>query len=350
MKSPRSNNSQLFSIAHRLNSVYNNFMQSRPRWFWILIIPVLVSVLGVSATFAQSAQSQDRLYFPETGHWVIGDFLSAYQSAVNPKLLYGNPIADEFISSTADGRRVQYFEYARFEYRPENPPELRVVKSRLGQILYDQDPPGQVIPLPQGDAGCRYFSETGFQVCYAFLDFFDKYGGIDQFGYPVSGLQQRDSYLVQYFQFSRMEWHPELANGKRVTLTDVGRRYFYLFEDPRLAQAVTNGALHIVKDLQVQAYVSQPVMTGDGQQTVFVVVQDQSLSPVAGAAVTITVKQPDAPTEIAMTLPVNYTDDKGIARISFPVREQSKGVVEIVVVANYLELTQKTITSYRVWW
>ncbi len=103
---------------------------------------------------------------------------------------------------------MQYFEFARFELRPENPPELQVVKSELGKTLYEQEQPGGVISLPQGGTGCRYVKETGFQVCYSFLDFFDTYGGIDQFGYPVSDLEQHDTFAVQYFQFARPEWHP----------------------------------------------------------------------------------------------------------------------------------------------
>lgn len=325
-------------------------MQARPRWFWILILPVLVSILGVTATFAQSAQSDQRLYFKETGHWVVGDFLSAYNSVSDPALLYGLPITDEFVSKAADGRRVQYFEYARFEYRPENPPELRVVKSQLGKLLYAQSTHGEVVAQPQGNAGCRFFPETGFPVCYAFLDFFDKYGGIDQFGYPISDMELHDSFMVQYYMFARMEWHPEKPLGKQVVLTDVGRRYFSLFEDPRLAQAVTNGAPHVILELQVHAYVSQPVMTSDGQQTVFVVVQDQTLSPVEGATVNISLRLLDAPDGNEIPLPNTVTDEKGIARINFPIRQQAKGLVEIVVDISYNGLTQKTITSYRVWW
>ena len=320
------------------------------------MVPVMASILGITVTFAQgapnaqTAQNAQRQYFSETGHWVIGDFLTAYKSVANPALLYGLPVTNEFVSEVAGGRRVQYFEHVRFEFRPENPPELRVVKSPLGQILYDQAQPGPVIPLPQGDAGCRIFTETGFQVCYAFLDFFDTYGGIDQFGYPISDLEQHDSFLVQYFQFARMEWHPEKPAGKQVSLTDVGRRYFALFEDPRLAQPVTNGAPHIIQDLQVQAYVSQPVMTSTGEQTVYVIVQDQSLAPVEGAVVNVSLRFPNEPAGNEMTLPVDATDDKGIARITFPLRDQSNGLVEIVVTASFNDLTKKTITSYRVWW
>jgi len=324
-------------------------MQVCSHGLWLLIIPVLVSILVVTQAKPSAAQADPRQYFSETGHWVLGDFLIAYYSAADPALLYGLPITDEFVSDAAGGRLVQYFEYARFELRPENPPELRVVKSELGKTLYDQTPPGAVIDLPQGDTGCRSF-ESGFQVCYAFLDFFDTYGGIDQFGYPVSDLEEHETFGVQYFQFARLEWHPEQDFGLQVSLTDVGRRYFATYEDPRLAQAVTNGAPHIITDLQVQAYVSQPVMLADGEQTVYVVVQDQSLAPVSGAEVTIFLRQSTLAAGNTLNFPSGRTDDKGIARITFPMRDQTNGLVEIVVTASYGDLKKKTITSYRVWW
>jgi hypothetical protein len=322
-------------------------MKARPRWLWLMILPMLFSIMGVSVT---SAQGEQRRYFSETGHWVIGDFLSAYESVSDPALLYGMPITDAFDSLAASGRQVQYFENVRFELHPENPPELRVVKSKLGQIFYAQTQPGRAIALPKGDTGCQYFSETGFQVCYAFLDFFDTYGGIDQFGYPISGLENQDTFGVQYFQFARLEWHPEWPAGHQVSLTDVGRRYFNLYEDQRRGQPVTDYASHMIIDLQVRAFVSQPVMPSDGEQTIYVVVQDQSLAPVEGALVTFSIRLPSAPAGTEIAFPVGSTDAKGVAKITFPVRDQSNGLVEIVVTASYNDLKKQTITSYRVWW
>ncbi len=48
----------------------------------------------------------------------------------------------------------------------------------------------------------------------------------------------------------------------------------------------------MVIDLQVQAYVSQPVMLASGEQTVYVVVQESSLAPVEGAKVNISLRLP----------------------------------------------------------
>jgi hypothetical protein len=46
-------------------------------------------------------------------------------------------------------------------------------------------------PVEQGQArqlqqGSRYFNETGHSVEGEFLTFFDTYGGLEIFGYPIS--------------------------------------------------------------------------------------------------------------------------------------------------------------------
>jgi hypothetical protein len=57
------------------------------------------------------AQSTAVLFFPETGHYVKGDFLLFYRSAPDPRLLFGYPITEEITSK--DGKTVQYFQRAR---------------------------------------------------------------------------------------------------------------------------------------------------------------------------------------------------------------------------------------------
>jgi hypothetical protein len=321
-------------------------MKVRLRWFWLVLVSLSVTALGVRSTYAQS---ENRRYFSETGHWVTGEFLTAYESVPDYALLYGYPLTEAFQSKSL-GIRVQYFERARFELRPENPAELRVELSPLGKYLYDHDKPGPVVSSAKGSPGCRFFTEARFQVCYAFLDYFDAYGGIDQFGFPISNLETHDGFTVQYFQRARFEWHPELPSGQRVVLTDVGRRYFHLFEDQRLAVPLSDGAPHVVLDLQVQAFLDRPVMTVNGDQIIYVIVQDQSLSPVAGAQVTFGLHLPTDPPDKETLYLVGATNEMGIAQLAFPVRGQPYGIVDIRVTAIYENLKKQTITSYRVWW
>jgi hypothetical protein len=55
----------------------------------------------------------------------------------------------------------------------------------------------------------HYFFETGQTVQGDFLRFFDAYGGLDSFGYPLTEEIIVDGWQVQYFEKGRLEYHPE---------------------------------------------------------------------------------------------------------------------------------------------
>jgi glucose/arabinose dehydrogenase len=76
--------------------------------------------------------------------------------------------------------------------------------------------PGKPRPQPAfvmpGMARC--FSETGDCLRGAFLDYWFRNGGLEQFGLPVTGelseqLGDGKTYTVQYTERARLEWHPE---------------------------------------------------------------------------------------------------------------------------------------------
>ena len=75
---------------------------------------------------------------------------------------------------------------------------------------------------PQETPGgnCEYFSETGHYVCNEFLDFFKTRGGLETFGYPLTEAfdDPARGLRVQYFQCSRMEWHPYNPDPYKVQL------------------------------------------------------------------------------------------------------------------------------------
>ena len=66
-------------------------------------------------------------------------------------------------------------------------------------------------------ANCRFFPETGHNLCGAFRSYWEQRGGLEIFGYPISdefvelNAQEGKSYTVQYFERNRFEYHPELA-------------------------------------------------------------------------------------------------------------------------------------------
>ncbi len=72
------------------------------------------------------------------------------------------------------------------------------------------------VPDPK-QAGVSWFAPTGHTLRGAFLDYWNKYGGLAQFGYPLTeeffepvGADNRQ-YQVQYFERNRFELHPENA-------------------------------------------------------------------------------------------------------------------------------------------
>ncbi|MCI0521647.1 MAG: carboxypeptidase-like regulatory domain-containing protein [Chloroflexi bacterium] len=317
----------------------------------LLLLPLALLLTGLRPAAAQSGDvTGQRRYYPQSGHWVGGEFLKTYLSVADPARVYGYPITEAY-QEAQQGRIVQYFERARFELSPQSPPELRVAVTQLGYLMYI---PGPQISASNSPASCREFAESGKRVCYAFLAFFDANGGAAQFGYPLSNFELHDERIVQYFQKARFEWHPELPPGQKVALTKLGSRYFdFIGEDPALLLAapwVVPGSdlPQPVLDLQMRAFPQSAVLPQTARQTIFVIVQDQNLLPVSHAQVTLVIRLPSGK-EARIILP-ELTDANGIARYSFDFAAQPVGSAEVRAEAFYEGLRQQTVTSFRIWW
>jgi hypothetical protein len=59
----------------------------------------------------------------------------------------------------------------------------------------------------------RYFPETRETVGHEFLKFWNDFGGVDTFGYPISPERMDNGILVQDFERARLELHPENASA-----------------------------------------------------------------------------------------------------------------------------------------
>lgn len=57
----------------------------------------------------------------------------------------------------------------------------------------------------------RFFANTGHSVEGAFLGFYETYGGVSIFGYPISDPIDERGRTVQYFERQRFEYHAEAA-------------------------------------------------------------------------------------------------------------------------------------------
>lgn len=327
---------------------YNRSMSSRTRWLWVVLILTLVGGLHSGVSFAQGG---DTRYFPETGHSVSGEFLLQYESLPNPELIYGSPITGRFTAAD-NGREVQYFERARFELNLDPLLDLRVVVSPLGEYLFEIENPGTRQTLAVNEATCERIPADGAAVCNSFLTFFYENGGIAVFGYPISEAEWRDGMYVQYFDRACFEWHPELLPGEPVVLGNVGERYFYHVENPSQRSVVVDDfipdAEKIVLELRAHVFVGQAVIPSKGHQTVYVVVQDQSLRPVPGAYVLIVIRKANGQ-ELRFS-PTETTDENGILVLETPLPDMPVGVSEVEVGVIWHDLETHTRTFFQVWW
>ncbi|GIV96932.1 MAG: peptidase S8 [Herpetosiphonaceae bacterium] len=95
------------------------------------------------------------------------------------------------------------------------------------------------IPVgPPADPSIAYFPETGHTLRGAFKSFWEQNGGLEVFGFPISEefseQTAEGTYIVQYFERERFEYHPENAPPYHVllgrlgdtVLLDQGRNWF----------------------------------------------------------------------------------------------------------------------------
>jgi hypothetical protein len=164
----------------------------------------------------------DALYFPPTGH-TLSPLFAAYWQANGGLAQFGYPRTEAVREvNPTDGRAyvVQYFERNRFEYHPENAGSpytvlLGLLGTQISEPLraaghgaFNRFPD---MHYPRG----RYFPQTGHNLRNSFRDYWEQHGGLAIYGYPISEeFEERSptdgrTYVVQYFERNRFEWHPE---------------------------------------------------------------------------------------------------------------------------------------------
>jgi lipoprotein-anchoring transpeptidase ErfK/SrfK len=81
-----------------------------------------------------AASNASTTFFPQTGHTLAFGFRDYWQNNGGLRI-FGYPISQEF---NEGGFTVQYFERARFEYHPSNPPQYQVQLGLLGVAAANQ--------------------------------------------------------------------------------------------------------------------------------------------------------------------------------------------------------------------
>ncbi len=186
------------------------------------------------------AQTDERC-FAETGHCISGRIRTFWEQ--NGGLaVFGLPISPqqpEAVEGTP--RQVQWFERGRLELHPQNAPPFDVLMGRLGvDRLEQQQRDWTSFARSQPQEGCRFFAETGHNVCGDILTAWRASGlelnrqagkSIDEnlalFGLPLSEAQTErmadgQERTVQWFERARFELHPTNSPPYNVLLGLLG--------------------------------------------------------------------------------------------------------------------------------
>lgn len=210
-------------------------------WQQSLVASSLASSSGVGPAPALTIRGVDPnlypTYFAATGYAVATPF-KEYWSRLGGLTSFGYPISGVRLEG---GFLVQYFERARFEYHPENTAapdyaglsrdeELkRIVLLGLLSREWLQHQ-GRAFPSTLPDPAQTFFPQTQHNLNTTFKNYWETQGGLARFGFPISealsevSATDSKTYLVQYFERARFEYHPDLAGTLyEVELGQLGR-------------------------------------------------------------------------------------------------------------------------------
>jgi ABC-type transport system substrate-binding protein len=212
-----------------------------------------ISSLGYLPSEAH-AQDQDRTR-NINGFEVSGRFLDVWSQPGSDRdsfYVNGLPITQRRPEiSLTDGKVYdsQWFERASYEYHPENKAPYDVMLGLLGSRLAEgrgavdpssgklrdtADAPFLGVDQPAGGSANLWFPETRHTLSGKFLDTWNHYGGLQQFGFPLSEPFEEQSstdgklYTVQYFERNRFELHPDQGPPYDVQLGLLGVQQYHL--------------------------------------------------------------------------------------------------------------------------
>ncbi|NWJ47535.1 MAG: hypothetical protein HXX08_16880 [Chloroflexi bacterium] len=198
-------------------------------------------MLGLFVSALTPALADDSEYFEATGKTVSGKFLQYWHS--NGGLsVFGYPITEAQMEVNPEDGQVyltQWFERHRFELHPEKAgTPFEILTGLLGKDLrreaLEVDPDFKradvLYNVLQPKEQQWYFEQTGHNLRFRFLEYWMANGGLERFGYPISEEHREvdpetgKSYVMQWFERARFEYHPENQRPYDVLLGLLGKQ------------------------------------------------------------------------------------------------------------------------------
>lgn len=202
---------------------------------FLFALTALLTVLLAPAAVSVSAQDDwaapRTVLIPETGHTIDGVFLDVWREWGGVSA-FGNPVTPEF---TENGRTVQYYEYARLEYVPDDPngnvvhfgeigrelkpltvfrskPQLTGVGAGQNGLTQIADELRAWAPVTGTEArdpdspSRRYIAETQHTVQNGFKEFWEATGEAGYLGNPITQEFERGDATYQIFERGKLSW------------------------------------------------------------------------------------------------------------------------------------------------
>ncbi len=188
---------------------------------------VCAGILLVTSAIPGAQAQQEAICFEETGYCMSGRIREFWEQNGGLRV-FGYPISPQQEYIIEDRViEAQEFERNRLELHPENAPPYDVLLGRLGvDRLEQQGRDWRDFEQSSARSDCRFFPETGQNVCGAFLQAWRSEGleidgqpgkteaeNLALFGLPLGPPMveeiEGNEYIVQWFERTRFESHPE---------------------------------------------------------------------------------------------------------------------------------------------
>ncbi len=222
----------------------------------ILLLGLIAALVGLAGgpwlvtTPTPAAAQVDEICFPDQpGMACFQEPFASFWQSNGGLAVFGYPLGPAQNERSAEANRTlltQWTERNRLESHPDNAPPYNVLLGRMGaerlaQLGRDPFAEGREAG-PQ--AGCLWFAETGHNVCdqlpgLGFRSYWEANGLTDPrmdsyqrslalFGLPLTEAKMEvnptdgRTYLTQWFERARFEWHPNKPDQFKVLLGLLG--------------------------------------------------------------------------------------------------------------------------------